>query len=217
MSRFIDLTGNVYGKLKVVSFAGRIEGHSYWDCVCECGNSKIVEAYKLKTGNTSSCGCFQKESRHFHTRTHGKTNCPEHKVWFGMKQRCYNPKNPNYVNYGGRGIKICDRWLGENGFMNFMEDMGPRPSKNHTIERDEVNGIYEPSNCRWLLKELQAINKRNNRFITFNGETKHISEWSRGVNGGHSVVGKRLKNGWPLDLALTLPAENKPLASRLTA
>ena len=135
-------------------------------------NVKII--YRCKCGKLNQCPyvkiskrcmqCYNKEGRRSKI-THGMTRISEHTSWMSMKSRCKNLNNPSYHNYGGRGIKVCKRWLGENGFKNFLKDMGerPEPKKNYSIERINNNGNYQPSNCKWATQKEQLSNKRNNR------------------------------------------------------
>lgn len=123
----------------------------------------------------------------------GNKPSPEWNSWGAMMARCYTKSNIAYDRYGGAGITVCDRW---HDFKNFLEDMGKRPSKSHTLERIDNKGNYEPSNCRWATKREQAQNRRNNRFITINGETKCISEWARINSIRPGTILERLKTGW---------------------
>lgn len=124
-----------------------------WNCICDCGNFKIVSGCKLKSGNTKSCGCLQRESR----ITHGRSSTKLYKSWSVMINRCINPNCPSYPDYGGRGITVCDRW--KYSFENFLEDMGERP-EGMSLDRKDNDGNYEPSNCRWATGTQQEFNKR---------------------------------------------------------
>ena len=128
-------------------------------------------------------------------------NTPTYHSWVGMKQRCLNPKNPKFIIYGKRGISICDRWL--NSFENFLEDMGIAPS-GYSIERINNNGNYEPKNCKWATNKEQSNNRRSNKFITHNGETLGICEWSKRLGAGISLITYRLKKGWDPIAAITI-------------
>ncbi len=173
MGKFIDETGNRYGMLTVLERDTRprkptkSKPKTYWLCKCDCGKVISVQAYNLRSGQTKSCGCYHKERTSETSTTHGMSRFPdgtirpEFNAWVGMKTRCYNKNNRAYDRYGGRGIEVCDRW--RNSFENFFEDMGPRPSPKHSIDRIDVNGDYEPSNCRWATDTIQARNQRTSK------------------------------------------------------
>lgn len=132
--------------------------------------------------------------------------------WSAMKDRCENPRTKNFKDYGGRGIKVCERW---HSFENWFADMGPLPSPGHSIERRDNNGNYEPTNCYWATRAEQAKNKRNNRWLTANGETLHLSEWARRLGTTTGAILHRLKAGWPVRRALSEPISERP-NSKLT-
>jgi hypothetical protein len=154
-----DLTGQRFGKLTVINHTNERSNRSVmWVCQCDCGNMASVSSKNLSTGTTQSCGCLYEQTRHNHGKTHGLSYTPEYKVWTAMLQRCYNPKNPGYADYGGRGIFVEDeRWF---KFINFYADMGPRPSLIHSIDRIDNNKGYCLKNCRWTTDDVQAQNKR---------------------------------------------------------
>ena len=154
-----DLTGKQFGRLTVQHRAeNAADGHSRWLCVCSCGQSITVNSNNLKTPGIKSCGCVTKERVSQLNLTHGKTKTKEFKTWDSMKQRCTNPKSDSYKDYGGRGITVCERWM--NSFENFLADMGAAPSKSHSIDRINVDGNYEPSNCKWSTAKEQRANQR---------------------------------------------------------
>ena len=129
---------------------------TYWICLCECGTVKSVRASSLQRGKSKSCGCYLEDYRNAMV-THGLTGTPEYRTWMNMLNRCRNPNVPGFEHYGGRGITVCDRWQ---RFENFFSDMGPRPSKQHSIDRIDVNGPYAPSNCKWSTALEQVTNRR---------------------------------------------------------
>lgn len=161
----IDMTGKVIGRLTVIERAGADKnGQAKWLCSCECGNQSVVLGGNLRKGNTFSCGCLHKENTGNMSRKHGLSTTSstselkdEYGIWVAMNSRCNNPKHNGYELYGGRGIKVCDRW---SDVSLFLQDMGSRPSKSHSIDRIDVNGNYEPDNCRWATLSEQSRNKR---------------------------------------------------------
>lgn len=162
MGTLIDLTGKTFGRLFVVSKAEIVyspigNGVRLWTCQCSCGEIVRVRGSNLRSGNTTSCGCYQKEVM----TTHNKTNSAEYITWGGMLQRCYNENEKAYQLYGGRGISVCDRWNPKAGgsFENFFEDMGERP-QGTSLDRIGNSGGYSKENCRWVLKGIQNYNTR---------------------------------------------------------
>lgn len=186
---FKDLDGKTFSRWTVLGYAGALYELSQWWCKCECGTVRKVAAQRLLQGGSKSCGCLQRDR----TRKHGKWNTPEYKAWQSMRQRCNNPKDANYFRYGGRGIKVCTRW--EESFERFYEDMGPRPSRRHSVGRIDNSGPYSARNCRWETPGQQQVNKRSNRLLTINGESKCISEWSQISGTHHATICGRLRRG----------------------
>lgn len=182
-------------------------------CICSCGSVSLVARGDLKSGTTKSCGCLGKEmAKETCIRmrtTHGMSHTSTYKIWKDIKKRCLNPKHSSYHNYGGRGITVCDRWLEPDGqgFLNFLADMGERPSPRHEVERKHVNGNYCPENCEWILLELQARNKRNNHNLTYNGKTQCLAAWAEEVGINQETIRDRLKRGWSVEKSLTSPAQ----------
>lgn len=256
----LDLIGKHYGDLTVISQAPKPPGRSntFWNCICRCGNEKVVVGANLQSGNTKSCGCArvshftegmksgrltvlrktdgrakdgciiwlckcdcgnevgisagelkQKKScgcifsRH---RMHGSRTYNSYRE---MKKRCLNPTNHKYPLYGGRGIKVCDRWL--MSFPAFLSDMGECPD-GCTLDRwPDKNGNYEPGNCRWATPRQQAQNMRSNTLLTLNGTTLCVSEWGRVLNISPYTIRTRLRKGWSHEKALS-PVRKKPRA-----
>lgn len=162
--KLIDLTGQKIGRLTVIERSeNNKHGQTTYFCKCDCGETKVVCGHSLRKGTTQSCGCLNVEvvkkmrTKHGYAPWNGKKPAI-YTIWKGMRQRCNNPNHPKYKDYGGRGIKVCDRW--QNSFEAFLEDMGERPSLKHSIDRKDVDGDYEPSNCRWALPDTQARNVR---------------------------------------------------------
>lgn len=198
-----NLSGRRFGRLIVTGFAGITTDKKYaWHCACDCGKKTAVRGETLKSGNTTSCGCLAIEKNIARLKTHGMRDSSEFTIWSCMRDRCTRKKNRAYERYGGRGITVCERW---NKFENFFEDMGPRPSKLHSIDRIDNNGGYCKENCRWATIAEQSANTRSNRMIEYNGKSLHVAEWSRLTGFSESLIRHRLKRGWTTEKALTCP------------
>ena len=211
-----DLNGRIFGRLTVLCFAGRNKSKNRtWLCRCECGTELPISSSNLLSGASESCGCLKMEALIKRNTKHGQSKrvgeSREHAVWCGMRQRCTNPKSRNWNDYGGRGIRVCERW---DSFTNFLADMGPCPDE-YTIERKDNNGNYEPSNCIWATRKVQARNKRNVRLYEFNGESRSIHEWSE-ITGIHvETLRNRLKRyKWSIEKALTTTNDRRFHQSR---
>lgn len=207
MGKLIDLTGQEFGRLAVVErVANNKRKEAMWLCRCECGNEVIVRGTSLRDGNTKSCGCLQKEAAlkvGKNSATHHSYKTRLYNIWRSMKQRCYNPCNNDYPNYGGRGITIYEEW--KSNFGTFREwAMANGYRDNLTIDRIDVNGNYEPSNCRWATMKEQGNNRRSNHLITFNGESHTIAEWARITGISYAVLKNRFYHlKWSPEKALT--------------
>lgn len=211
MPQLIDLTGQKFGRLEVL---GRVENdknrHSRWLCRCNCDdqNKIIALGANLKSGHTESCGCLgmeetiERSTKHGHTKNGKPTG--EYQSWENMIQRCTNPKNKQWKDYGGRNIKVCKRWL--HSFPNFLEDMGKRPPRC-TLERRNNNKGYSKKNCEWVTRKEQNRNKRNNHLITCFGKTQLLIEWSEETGIPDYVIRWRIKHGWTPERALTEPVK----------
>lgn len=204
-----DLTGHTFARLTVVSCAGtktNARGRSVrtWLCRCVCGKEITVPTSSLSTGNTKSCGCLALEMAGARLRTHGATYTRAHSAWRMMRARCMYPSVTRYDRYGGRGIKVCDRW--QNSFENFLADMGEPPS-GMSLERIDNDGNYEPGNCKWATQTEQCRNRRNSRRLLHEGRDLTVEEWSE-VTGIHrrTIMG-RIRLGWPVEKVLTAPVQ----------
>jgi hypothetical protein len=206
MTALRDLQGQTFDRLTVVERGPNKGGRAAWWCDCICGTRCLVAANMLCSGNTRSCGCLNSELASQRRQTHGMSHSPdypEYIVWKTMRQRCLNPRNADYPRWGGRGITICERWL--QSFPAFLEDMGPRPSPQHTLERRDNSLSYFPENCVWATRQVQSRNQRSNRLITLDGRTACLAEWLD-IKGIHPVTfHQRLDRGWSVERALTTP------------
>jgi hypothetical protein len=178
-------------------------------CKCDCGAEVTLRLKLVKSGNTSSCGCLKREGdlQRFKARiTHGLTGHYICKIWQGMLSRCYNPEHRSYGQYGGRGVCVCERW--RESPVNLLEDMGERPSKDHSLDRIDVNGNYEPGNVRWATRSQQQRNRRDSVRIEVGGEVRSVHDWSdlAGGNPSAECISLRIKAGWPPERAVSIPS-----------
>lgn len=207
MSKKIEMAGRRFGKLVVLSENGRARKEVAWLCQCDCGKQSTVAGFNLRSGNTRSCGCHKMELPNLFQRRHGVSDTKIHRAWMGIRRRCENPKNAAWENYGGRGIRVCERWA---VFENFMYDMGQPPSPTHEIDRIDVNGNYEPGNCRWITPKEQNRNKRNSILVEYNGRVQCLSAWGEEVGLCVGTLRQRLcALNWPVEKALFTPALRK--------
>lgn len=189
-----DISGQKFNRLLAVGhFAGE-----KWTFKCDCGKEHIARGSSVRRGEIKSCGCLNDGAGN---RTHGMSYSSEYYAWWNMLNRCRNPKTNNYKYYGGRGIEVCKRW---NVFANFIADMGKKPSNQHSLDRIDGDGNYEPSNCRWVTKKTQAFNRRNTVVAHVNGRDVSLKEACRivGLNYG-TVVSRINRNGWSVERALS--------------
>lgn len=199
------MIGKLFGKLKVLEFAGCWRGpnakstRGYFRCQCECGTIAIFDGSNLRTGLTKSCGCARNVT---HGETSKGTISHEYKCWSNMKARCLYKSTKYWDRYGGRGIKVCERWL--NSFENFLADMGRCP-QGMTIGRIDNDGHYTPSNCRWETRTQQQRNRSNSRRFTFKGQSKTVPEFAESVGISERTIRSRLQYGWSIYKALTTP------------
>jgi hypothetical protein len=206
-----DLTSKKIGRWSVVNRADNIisRGRSFvaWECLCSCGEIKIVTASSLLTGRSNSCGCLRTEMAVLRKTKHGQgkkgAESRAYRSWSSMKTRCLNPKSKFYSHYGGRGIEICPEWV--SSFESFFRDMG-MPEKGLTIEREDNNLGYFKGNCKWVPRKIQNRNKRTNRILNFQGKEKCLSEWSEETKLKRETISNRLDAGWSVEKALQTPA-----------
>lgn len=192
-----------FGLLTVIAREGNEGKFAAWRCRCDCGTEIVVGGNKLRDGRRTKC----------YARNHPVERPPsftlqyinEYRSWASMHERCTNPKHKNYKNYGGRGITICERW---NEFKNFMLDMGRKPDPKFVIERDDVNGNYEPKNCKWIARKDQGRNRRNSVFVTYQGKRMLLLDLVEELGLSRGIVYGRLKAGWTLAQAIALPLSN---------
>lgn len=196
--------GDKIGKFIFISEAGFKHGSRIVRIRCFCGNTFDCHLSHIKFGHTKSCGCLPNGRK---TNPKALRREPLYSTWYGIKDRCLNKDAINYSNYGGRGIKICERW--KKSFSNFASDMGNRPSNQHTVERIDNNKGYNPQNCAWRTRHDQNRNKRNTILVTYNGQTKCVADWCKIYNIGQQTLSYRVRNGWEIEKALTTPGRPK--------
>lgn len=200
-----DMTGECYGRLTVLSQAGRLHGRPAWLTQCQCGNQKVATRDDLRRGAVTSCGCFRTEKRRALAaalnKSHGLYGTEMHRIWRSMLARCQSKTHIGYRYYGGRGVKVCERWMDLN---NFIADMGQRPT-GASLDRIDPDGDYEPGNCRWATVAEQNRNKRTNVNLTLAGRTQCAAEWARELGVTQGAIAWRKKQGWSDEQTLTKP------------
>lgn len=201
--KVIDLTGKQFGRLTVVGFYGKSPNGKLlmWLCECECGGYTKCSTADINRIHTKSCGCLQKEIVKKIKTKHGMSKEKVYAVWKTIKDRCLNKNNKKYMDYGGRGITICNEWA-EN-FDNFFKDMG-FPEEGKSIDRIDNSKGYYKENCRWATRTEQTRNTRRNRLISFNGKTMCLQEWANILGVPRKRISDRLNMGWSIKKALTL-------------
>jgi hypothetical protein len=200
--RFDDLTGKRFGRLVVVSIHSR-GVQLRWNCICDCGEQRVVYASTLKTGQTRSCGCLSRETKQKSKTKHGLLYRDKHlyAVWVSMRQRCFNKNSFSYPRYGGRGIGICDEWDNYAVFYAWATKAGYR--RGLTLDRFDNDGDYSPENCRWICHKLQNMNTSRNRYYTVEGVTLLLCDWSKIYNVKVNTIINRIHSGWPVEKAIT--------------
>lgn len=208
-----NLTGQKFDRLRVIERVERTpdvnpsDRSARWLCKCDCGNTIIVSAHSLKSGNTRSCGCLGKEVRFVNNYKHGDWKSPLYNAWKHMKDRCNNPNNPYYKNYGGRGIKVCSEWDGPDGYIKFKEDMGSKYVPGLTLDRIDNNKGYYKENCRWTTGLVQQNNKSTSHIVKYYDREYTLAQLCEkyAPDKTSREVSNRLNNGWTLDEALYIP------------
>jgi hypothetical protein len=205
--RLKNLAGQKFGRLTVIEYDHE---KARWLCLCQCGIYKWILPPSLKRGTTQSCGCLQKERAAETQFKHGKEGSKVYDAWCHIKSRCFNPNDKQYKDYGGRGIKVCKRWL---IFENFYKDMGD-PSENGrkvSLDRKDNNGDYEPLNCRWADQKMQVNNQRRSKFYTYEGETHVLPDWAKIKGVSYYQLRQRIyQRGWSFEEAITAPPRYSP-------
>lgn len=193
MPKYKDLTNQHFNKLTAIKLAYIKNGKTYWECKCECGNTAIVRSDSFQDGSIKSCGCAKHNAK-----THGFCGTKIYKRWEDMKSRCLNPNNKRFKDYGGRGIKIHQEWLDD--FMNFYNwAMANGYDDKLSIDRIDVNGNYEPSNCRWVTQKIQMRNTRVNHLISYKGQTHCVVEWMQILGLKSRSIANKLYAGYPIE------------------
>lgn len=211
MAKFENLTGMKFNRLTVIKRAEDYISPSnrkrvMWFCKCDCGNITKVSASNLKSGGVKSCGCLVSEIIKEMATTHGGTGTRLHRIYRSMRQRCYDKNSRNFHRYGGRGIEICNEWLGESGFEHFREWANENGYRSDlTIDRINNDGNYEPNNCRWATYKQQGNNTSRNVHINANGETHTLKEWSEILNVRYDTLLNRRLKGWTDEQIITTP------------
>lgn len=186
------MIGHVFSKWTVKSNIEKRGYKSFVNCMCDCGTERFVNLHDLKTGRSTNCGCVRRQTCKELQTKHGFSNTRIERIYYGIKSRCHNPNQKSYKRYGARGIKMCDEWFNSaKSFYAWAMDNGYRDDLS--IERIDVNGNYEPSNCKWATRNEQARNKSNNIMITINNKTRCLKDWSKEINVPYSTLTKTIR------------------------
>ena len=213
MAQFIDISGQRFGRWIVLGRAPAKGQRPIWRCQCDCGTVIHSDARDIRIGNSRSCGCLRVDVTSNRNTKHGAARrghqADEWYAWKGMKQRCHNPRNPAYRYYGGRGITVCDAW--RESFSAFLQDIGPRPSIRHTIDRINNGGNYEPGNCRWATKAQQSNNRRGTHYVEYDGMQMTLTSLAAYAHVGYNALYRRVikENQTPTDAVTALQAKRR--------
>jgi len=200
--RIIDLTGQRFTRLVVVGRApnkSEKDTNARWHCRCDCGRMCIAYGQDLRREKFKSCGCLNAERIY----KHGQSRTKEYRTWLTMRQRCENPMNGAYKQYGGAGVTVCERWM---SYEAFREDMGPAPTPRHTIDRIDGTKGYEPGNCRWATYAEQNRNLKRNVVVEIDGVRKVLADWCDHYGSNRKSVAARIRNGWDIVDAIRTPS-----------
>jgi hypothetical protein len=201
--RFVNLAGHKFGRLSVIKYIGSDKQRgAIWRCVCDCGKRGSFKAANLNKGKTRSCGCLKRDEFLARITTHAATSTPEHVAWINMRARCSRSSHPQFKDYGGRGIKVCRRW---NKFESFLDDVGCRPSRIHSLHRIDNNSGYRPDNVKWAIPVVQQNARRTNSRVRFNGRIQTVAQWARELGFEFATLQHRIRRGWSIKEALTTP------------
>lgn len=205
-----DLTGKTFFRLTVVKPV-TVNRRTKWECKCSCGETKIVDGLELINGHVKSCGCLHKDAmaeRAKKSKTYGYTHHRLYACYYRMRHRCENAADGSYKRYGGRGIKVCDEWKNDiMAFINWGLENGYK--EGLSIDRIDNDGDYSPENCRWADARQQSNNRHTNKYVSYNGETHTVSEWSRIIGISPLTLNARLSSGWNVEDALTISTDER--------
>ena len=199
----IDITSKIFDRWRVfVRLGSNSRKAPLWLCVCECGTFRRVMGYTLLNGTSRSCGCLTAEVKRKERTTHSLSAATEYNTFRLMHSRCSNPKDKDHKRYGARGISVCPKW---SDLLTFIEDVGPKPGPEYTLDRIDTMGNYEPGNVRWATGKEQARNRRRNHLITIGGETKTMIEWAEYFNFPYDLFRSRISYGWSVEKIISTP------------
>lgn len=208
MEKYNHLIGKKFNRLTILFFVVKRVNIPHYQCKCDCGKETLVSIYEIINNKTKSCGCLLEENQKRGNLIHGEAKRgnwkKEFRVWVNIRQRCYNTNCKAYKNYGGRGIIVCERWM--ISFQDFLQDIGRAPSPDHSLERIDNDGNYEPGNCKWVTRKEQNNNTRRNFFIEYMGRTQTCAQWCEELGLNYDRVHQRIRRwGYSVDKAFTKP------------
>lgn len=211
---FREIVGERFGMLLVFERTALRNKHqcAMYRCRCDCGTEKLIVRGSLTNRLVTSCGCQQNKCKHGGSRRGRRA--PEYRTWESMLARCYKKDHHNYERYGARGISVCNEWQGDDGFANFLSDMGPQPTPEHSIDRINNDAGYSPDNCRWATPKEQARNRRSSVVLTHAGRTRCVSEWAEVLGVNVQSLFSRIGKGWSAERVLATPIRQKRPSTR---